>query len=158
LRAVEETDAGDEADDRKAIDIPVCYDREFGPDLADVAAATGLAVDEVVRRHTGSDHRVLMIGFAPGFPYLGGLDAALVVPRRGSPRARVEAGSVAVANGQTAIYPFATPGGWNVLGRTPLRLFDPLREPASLLQAGDRVRFVSISAGEFQRIAAAAAP
>jgi inhibitor of KinA len=98
-----------------------------------------------------------MIGFAPGFPYLGGLDARLALPRRATPRARVEPGSVAIANGQTAIYPFATPGGWHVIGRTPLALFDPVRQPASLLQAGDRVAFVPVDAQKFRRLAATAA-
>jgi inhibitor of KinA len=140
--------------DRRLITIPVCYEGDFAPDLDAVAAATGLARAEVVRRHVASVHRVLMLGFAPGFPYIGGLDAALAVPRRATPRPRVDAGSVAIANGQTAIYPFATPGGWNVIGRTPLALFDAARNPASLLQAGDRVAFAPIDAAEFARLAA----
>ena len=94
-----------------------------------------------------------MIGFAPGQPYLGDLDARLAVPRRSVPRHRVEAGSVAIANIETSIYPFATPGGWNVIGRTPLALFDPARKPASLLEPGDAVVFVSISVADFERIA-----
>jgi KipI family sensor histidine kinase inhibitor len=147
-------EAGDEPE-RAPVAIPVCYDPAFAPDLDEVAAATGLSPDEVVRLHVGSPNRVLMIGFVPGHAYVGGLDAKLAsVPRRASPRARLEAGSVAIANGQTSVYPFATPGGWNIIGRTPLRLFDPLRDPASLLQAGDPVRFEPISAREFQRLAA----
>lgn len=138
----------------RPVTIPVCYEQGFAPDLDAVAAATGLARDEVVRRHVASAHRVLTLGFAPGFPYIGGLDKALAVPRRATPRARVEAGSVAIANEQTAIYPFATPGGWNVIGRTPLALFDPARDPASLLQAGDRVAFEPIDAAQFARLAA----
>lgn len=139
---------------REPIDIPVCYQPAFAPDLAAVAEQSGLTPAEVVDRHTAALQPVLMIGFAPGFPYIGGLDPRLAtVPRRATPRARVEAGSVAIANGQTAIYPFATPGGWNLIGRTPLRLFDPLREPPALLQAGDRVRFVAIPAREFDRLA-----
>jgi inhibitor of KinA len=97
-----------------------------------------------------------MMGFAPGFPYVGGLDARLSVPRRATPRARVEAGSVAIANGQTAVYPFATPGGWSLIGRTPLRLFDPSRERPSLVRAGDAIVFVPITAIEFERLAARA--
>lgn len=143
--------------ERPAVQIPVCYEDGFAPDLAEVAAASGLAPEEVVRRHVASPHRVLMIGFAPGFPYLGGLDPRLSMPRRATPRARVEAGSVAIANGQTSIYPFATPGGWNIIGRTPLRLFDPAREPTSLLLASDRVVFVPVSAREFERLAVVAA-
>lgn len=140
---------------RAPVHIPVCYEPAFAPDLDAVAQATGLSAEEVVRRHVGSPHRVLMIGFTPGFPYIGGLDERLAVPRRPTPRARLEAGSVAIANGQTSIYPFATPGGWNLIGRTPLRLFDPARNPPSLLQAGDAVTFVPITAHEFERMAAA---
>ena len=139
---------------REPVEIPVCYQPAFAPDLAEVAGQTGLTPGEVVDRHTAALQPVLMIGFAPGFPYIGGLDPRLAtVQRRATPRARVEVGSVAIANGQTAIYPFATPGGWNLIGRTPLRLFDPLREPPALLQAGDRVRFVAISAREHDRVA-----
>jgi inhibitor of KinA len=141
--------------DRAPVEIPVCYEPAYAPDLEDVATRTGLSADEVVARHIGGNHRVLMMGFAPGFPYLGGLDLRLAaVPRRATPRARVDAGSVAIANGQTSIYPFATPGGWNLIGRTPVALFDPLRAQPALLQAGDRVRFVAISAREYERLAA----
>lgn len=150
--------AGQAADEteRTPVEIPVCYEAACAPDLPEVAAATGLSVQDVVRLHTDSPHRVLMLGFAPGFPYIGGLDPRLDVPRRATPRARLAAGSVAIANGQTAIYPFDTPGGWNLIGRTPLQVFDPGRDPPSLLQAGDRVRFVPISASEFERRAAQA--
>ena len=144
----------DPADARAPVEIPVCYEPGFAPDLAEVAAATGLSPAEVVSRHVASAHRVLMMGFAPGFPYVGGLDARLSIPRRATPRARVEAGSVAIANGQTAVYPFATPGGWSLIGRTPLRLFDPSRERPSLVRSGDAIVFVPISASEFQRLAA----
>lgn len=137
----------------RTVEIPVCYEAPFSQDLPEVAERTGLTAVEVVARHVASPHRVLMIGFAPGFPYIGGLDARLAVPRRSSPRPRVEAGSVAIANAQTSIYPFATPGGWNVIGRTPLVLFDPAREPPNLLEAGDAVTFVPISREEFERIA-----
>ena len=144
----------DAEEDARTVEIPVCYEAPFAPDLADVAAARGLTVDEVVRRHVASTHHVLMIGFTPGFPYIGGLDPEIAVPRRATPRSRVEPGSVAIANTQTAVYPSATPGGWNVIGRTPLRLFDPGREPAALLNAGDRVVFVPVSAEEFERLQA----
>jgi len=141
--------------DRAPVRIPVCYDRAFAPDLDEVAAATGLTADEVVRLHVASPNCVLMIGFVPGHAYVGGLDAKLAaVPRRATPRARLDAGAVAIANGQTSLYPFATPGGWNIIGRTPVRLFDPARDPASLLQAGDPVVFEPISAREFERLAA----
>ncbi len=149
-------DAGsdDQAPMRPPVEIPVCYEGDHGPDLAEVAAASGLSVEEVVRRHVASAHRVLIMGFAPGFGYVGGLDPALGVPRRATPRARVAAGSVAIANGQTAIYPFASPGGWNLIGRTPLRMFDAAREPPSLLQAGDRIVFVPITERVFEQLAA----
>jgi KipI family sensor histidine kinase inhibitor len=135
------------------VQIPVCYEPAFAPDLEEVARRTGLDAARVVALHAAAPYRVLMIGFAPGHPYIGGLDARLAVPRRASPRLRVEAGSVAIANAQTAIYPFAIPGGWNVIGRTPLALFDPARDPASLLEPGDAVAFVPITHAEFDRIA-----
>jgi KipI family sensor histidine kinase inhibitor len=136
----------------RAVEIPVCYEAPFAQDLLEIAAYTGLTPPEIVALHVASAHRVLMIGFAPGQPYLGGLDARLAVPRRSLPRHRIEVGSVAIANAQTSIYPFATPGGWNVIGRTPLALFDPVREPPSLLEPGDAVTFLRISTADFERI------
>lgn len=118
--------------------IPVRYD---GPDLEWVAARTGLGRDEVVRRHAEPCYTVYLLGFVPGFAYLGDLDPALVLPRRSTPRQRVAAGSVAIAGAQTAVYPLATPGGWHLIGHTALRLFDPGRNPPALLAAGDTVRF-----------------
>ncbi len=118
--------------------VPVWYD---GPDLAEVAARTGLDPEEVIRRHTEREYRVRFLGFAPGFAYLGPLHSSLMVPRRAEPRRRVPAGSVAVAGDQTAIYPLDTPGGWHVIGRAAVRPFDPSRSPPSLFAAGDRVRF-----------------
>jgi len=135
----------------RTVEIPVCYELPYALDLAEVAATTGVSASEVVRLHVESPNRVLMVGFAPGHPYIGGLDLRLSVPRRAAPRPRMERGAVAIANGQTSIYPFATPGGWNVIGRTPLTLFDPGRVPASLLEAGDAVRFVPITSSEFER-------
>lgn len=133
----------------RTVEVPVCYEAPFALDLEEIAARTGLDPAEVVRLHVASPHRVLMIGFVPGHPYIGGLDARLAVPRRATPRPRMERGAVAIANGQTSIYPFVTPGGWNVIGRTPLLLFDPAREPPSLLEPGDAVRFVPISRERF---------
>jgi 5-oxoprolinase (ATP-hydrolysing) subunit B len=120
-------------------EIPVRYD---GADLADVASLTGLSAEEVVRRHSAAVYQVLLLGFVPGFAYLGFLDPALVLPRRARPRERVPAGSVAIAGAQTGVYPAATPGGWHLIGRTELRLFDPARSPAALLATGDQVRFI----------------
>jgi inhibitor of KinA len=122
--------------------IPVRYN---GPDLADVAERVGLSTDEVVARHSGRVYRVYLLGFVPGFAYLGELDPALVLPRRASPRQRVPAGSVAIAGAQTAVYPLDTPGGWHLIGRTDLALFDPSREPAALLCVGDTVRFEPVA-------------
>ena len=119
------------------VEIPVCYGGAFGPDLDDVA------------RHTAAEYRVAMLGFAPGFPYLLGLDAALHTPRRASPRTRVPAGSVAIGGAQTGIYPSELPGGWNLIGRMPLQLFDAERDPPALLAPGTRVRFRAIDPGEF---------
>ena len=142
----------------RRVEIPVCYGGDFGPDLAVVAAHTGIAAAEVVARHTGAEYLVQAIGFAPGFPYLGGLPANLVTPRRATPRPRVPAGSVGIGGSQTGIYSLETPGGWNLIGRTPRVLFDPARAEPALLRAGDCVVFQSIRAEEFARLATAEAP
>lgn len=131
------------------VEIPVLYGGDSGPDLEILATLAGMNPAEVVTRHTAAICTVAMLGFAPGFPYLLGLDPALAMPRRANPRARVEAGSVGIGGAQTGIYPAAGPGGWRIIGRTPLRLFDAARDPPSLLQAGDRVRFVAIDAAHF---------
>lgn len=135
------------ADPPRRIEIPVCYGGEGGPDLAEVARHTGLTETEVIARHAGGDYLVHAIGFAPGFPYLGGLPEALATPRRSTPRPRVAAGTVGIGGAQTGVYPIATPGGWNLIGRTPLALFDPARAEPALLQAGDRVVFVPVAEG-----------
>ena len=123
------------------VEIPVVYN---GEDLGEVAQRTGLAVDEVIKCHSGRDYRVWMLGFAPGFPYLGVLDEVLHLPRRDSPRACIAAGSVAIAGAQTGIYPSESAGGWHVLGRTVRRMFDPERPEPVLLRPGDSVRFVPV--------------
>lgn len=123
----------------RRVEVPVVYD---GQDLTAVAELTGLSADEVVRRHVAGDYVVAFLGFAPGFPYLVGLDPALNVPRRSTPRTRVPAGSVGLAGAQTGIYPQALPGGWQLIGRTDVVLFDADRDPPALLAPGDRVRFV----------------
>ena len=133
----------------REVNVPVCYDIEFGFDLAELAQKLKMPAEEIVRRHAAGSYRVLMIGFAPGHPYMSGLDAALGVPRRATPRAVVPAGSVAIANDQTVIYPDALSGGWSVVGRTPLTVFNAHRPEPSLLQAGDRVRFFPIRREEF---------
>ena len=118
--------------------VPVTYD---GPDLVDAASRLGITTSELIRRHSDPSYRVRFLGFAPGFAYLGPLDRGLVLPRRSEPRPRVPAGSVAIAGDQTAVYPLDTPGGWHLIGRTPLLPFDAARKPPSLFAAGDEVRF-----------------
>lgn len=140
----------------RCVEVPVVYGGEFGPDLDSAAAALGLDAAQLADRHAGGDYTVAMIGFAPGFPYLFGLDPALALPRLATPRVRVPAGSVAIAGGQTGIYPRESPGGWHLLGRTPMSLFDPAREPPTALLPGDRVRFVAIDAARFDELAARA--
>ncbi|WP_433694204.1 5-oxoprolinase subunit PxpB [Paraburkholderia phenoliruptrix] len=123
------------------VEIPVQYGGEFGPDLGTVASHTGLGVREVIERHSSGQYVVFFLGFQPGFAYMGGLDEALHTPRRASPRLEVPAGSVGIGGEQTGIYPATSPGGWQLIGRTELPLFDPARRPPTLLQPGDRVRF-----------------
>jgi KipI family sensor histidine kinase inhibitor len=124
------------------IEIPVRYGGPDGPDLEEVASRHGLTSADVVELHAGARYRVLFLGFAPGFAYLGGLPAAIATPRRASPRERVPAGSVGIAGEQTGVYPLSMPGGWNLIGRTDLVLFDPLRPEPALLRPGAPVRFV----------------
>jgi inhibitor of KinA len=131
------------------IDVPVLYGGEMGPDIADVAAFGGCTTDDVIAWHAAVTYRVYLVGFVPGFAYLATVDPRIAAPRRATPRVAVPAGSVAIANSQTGIYPDATPGGWNIIGRTPALAFDPDREPPSLLKPGDQVRFRPITEAEF---------
>jgi inhibitor of KinA len=146
--------AGSGAETGTTIEVPVCYDSEFAPDLRDVAWHAKLSLAEVVQRHSSAAYRVSCVGFSPGFPYLSGLPAELATPRRDSPRQRIPPGSVGIGGAQTGIYPSISPGGWNIIGRTPWRLFDVQREPAALFHAGDRVRFRRISREEFEQSSA----
>ena len=139
-------------DEGRDIEIPVTYGGELGPDLEEVARHAGLTEDEVVAIHSGASYRVYMIGFNPGFPYLGGLDDRLATPRRSTPRTLVPASSVGIGGPQTGIYPLDSPGGWQIIGRTPLRLFRPDRDPPTLLEVGDRVRFRRIDRDEFAEL------
>jgi len=125
--------------------LPTLYGDEFGPDLDFVAQHNGLTPQEVVEIHSGTDYLVYMLGFSPGFPYLGGMSERIATPRLSSPRVEIPAGSVGIAEAQTGVYPVASPGGWRIIGRTPLRLFDPQAEPPSLLRPGDYVRFVPLA-------------
>ncbi|HEX4986198.1 MAG TPA: 5-oxoprolinase subunit PxpB [Burkholderiales bacterium] len=146
-------EAGDEPPPARTVEIPVCYGGAYGEDLEAVASRCGMTAAGVVALHSGAAYHVHMLGFVPGFAYLGGLDARLAVPRRDSPRTRVPAGSVAIAGGQTAVYPLDTPGGWHIIGRTPLKLFRADAVPPCLLDAGDGVRFVAIPEARFTALA-----
>ena len=132
--------------------LPVIYGGEAGPDLVTVAQAAGMTPDEVIACHTAQDYVVYMLGFLPGFPFMGDVPDALRLPRRSEPRVRVPAGRVAIANAMTAIYPWESPGGWHLLGRCPALLFDATREQPALLAAGDRVRFAPVSAADMADI------
>ena len=132
--------------------IPVCYGGEYGPDLEFVAQYHNLSVNEVINKHSESQYLVYMIGFMPGFPYMGGLNLELATPRLSSPRAVVPQGSVGIAGQQTGLYPLTSPGGWQLIGRTPLTLFDVNSDPPTLLRSGDRVRFKPISSEEYNKL------
>ena len=139
---------------RRVVRVPTRYGGVHGPDLAEVARLSGLPEEEVVRRHAAPVYLVHFLGFTPGFPYLGGLDPRLATPRLDSPRARIPAGSVAIGGVQTGVYPVESPGGWRILGRTPLRLFDPRGPAPFLLAPGDGLRFVPVDDAAFDAIAA----
>lgn len=139
----------EELDAPRRVEIPVCYGGELGPDLDDVAGIHGLTPQDVIRLHTGADYLVYMIGFMPGFAYLGGLPDRIATPRRQTPRTAVPAGTVGIGGRQTGVYPLISPGGWNLIGRTPVKIFDIARDEPTLLATGDRVRFRSISRAEF---------
>lgn len=139
---------------QRTIDIPVCYGGEHGPDLSDVAKITGLTEQQVIAMHCAPGSMVFMLGFAPGHPYIGIHDPLFALPRRDVPRTVVPAGSVAIANRQSTIYPTRLPGGWHILGATPLKLFDLARPQPTLLLPGDQIRFIPISPKEFDQLAA----
>jgi len=141
---------------REPVVIPVCYGGDFGPDLEDVARTHETSTDAIIAAHTAGIYTVAMLGFLPGFPYLDGLDAALHTPRRATPRTAVPAGSVGIGGSSTGVYPFVSPGGWHLIGRTPLTLFAARRTPPTLLQPGDRVHFRAIPADAFRALAARA--
>jgi inhibitor of KinA len=134
----------------QTVEIPVCYDPEFALDIDDVARRAAISPSEVIHLHSAAEYRVACIGFVPGFPFLAGLPKELATPRRDVPRKQIPPGSVGIGGAQTGIYPLLSPGGWNLIGRTPLRLFDPRKNPPALLRAGERVRFRRISRDEFE--------
>ncbi|SNS64643.1 sensor histidine kinase inhibitor, KipI family [Anaerovirgula multivorans] len=134
------------------IEIPTLYGGEYGPDIENVAKHNQLTVEEVIKIHTSSEYLIYMLGFTPGFPYLGGMDSKIATPRLESPRTKINAGSVGIAGGQTGIYPIDSPGGWQLIGRTPIPLYDPRRETPILLKAGNYIVFKSIGANEYKEI------
>ena len=158
IRAVVAADAGRGRRRRTAqsggrlVEIPVCYDPEFALDIDDVARRANVSPSEVIHLHSAAEYRVACIGFVPGFPFLAGLPKNLVTPRRDVPRKEIPAGSVGIGGAQTGVYPLRSPGGWNLIGRTPLQLFDPEKNPPTLLCAGDRVRFRAITRDEFESL------
>jgi inhibitor of KinA len=140
----------------RLVEIPVRYGGEYGEDLGDVARHSGLSEEEVIARHSSKDYRIYMLGFLPGFAYLGGLDPSLATPRLETPRKAIPAGSVGIGGSQTGIYPLRSPGGWRLIGRTPLKPYDPEREEPFLYRAGDRIRFRPIGDEEFASLASRA--
>jgi KipI family sensor histidine kinase inhibitor len=157
-RAALETIAGRpaarEVSKGRNVEVPVCYGGEYGPDLADLATFARCSSEDVVERHLEREYRVYVVGFVPGFAYMAPVDPRIAAPRRASPRLKVPAGSVAVAAGQTGIYPSETPGGWHLIGRTPVKPYDPAREAPFLFHPGDRVRFRRITEDEYRRASA----
>jgi KipI family sensor histidine kinase inhibitor len=136
----------------RVLEIPVVYGGEYGPDLGFVASSSGLSEEEVIQIHSGSDYLIYMCGFSPGFSYLGGLDERIATPRLKTPRMKVPAGSVGIAEAQTGIYPLESAGGWRLIGRTPLKLFHPYKDPPIPFVPGDYFRFMPVSEEEYQKI------
>lgn len=136
----------------KTVEIPVLYGGKFGPDIEFVANANKISVEDVIKIHSGANYEVWMIGFMPGFPYLYGLPSSINVPRLKSPRKFVPSGSVGIAGGQTGIYPIDSPGGWQIIGRTPLKIFDVKKDPPVLFDVGDRVKFISIDEKGYEKL------
>ncbi len=151
MQGIKVEDARDKAGDGQVITLPVCYGGEYGPDLQYIAEHHQLSPEEVIQLHSAAIYKVYMIGFIPGFAYMGGLDASLETPRKSTPRNGVLPGSVGIAGAQTGIYPLETPGGWQIIGRTPLKMFDAAREQPALLKAGDRVKFEAIDRANFEK-------
>ena len=136
----------------RIIEIPVCYGGDFGPDLPHIAEHAGITTDEVIRIHTSRDYLIYMLGFLPGFCYLGGLDERIHTPRLKSPRVRIPAGSVGIGGSQTGIYPMESPGGWQIMGRTPVKLYNPANRDPILLRAGEYIRFQPVDEAEYRKI------
>lgn len=152
MKQLVKLEVSEEANTKRIIEIPVCYGKEFGPDIETVAKRAGMSVEEVIKLHTSNDYLIYMLGFMPGFCFLGGLDERIHTPRLANPRIKIPAGSVGIGGAQTGIYPLDSPGGWQLLGRTPVKVYDAEREEPIIYQAGDYVRFVPVDEVEYKRI------
>lgn len=152
IRQLAKMEVSKEQVKKRIVEIPVCYGGEYGPDIENVAKLANLTVEEVITMHSSKDYLIYMLGFMPGFCYLGGLEERIHTPRLNNPRIKIRAGSVGIGGAQTGIYPLDSPGGWQLLGLTPVKVYDPEREIPILYQAGDYVRFVPIDEEEFTRI------
>ena len=150
LKILAEGLEGVEIPDREVVEIPVVYGGEYGPDLGIVAQLNSLSEDEVIKRHSEAEYPIYMLGFVAGFPYLGGMDKSIAAPRKQTPRLKIPAGSVGIAGQQTGIYSVESPGGWQIIGRTPLKLYDADREKPILLRAGQSIRFKPITEAEYE--------
>lgn len=152
MKALVKVEVKAEAGVKRVFEIPVCYGGEYGPDIENIAEHAGLSVDEVIKIHSSRDYLIYMLGFLPGFTYLGGLDERIHTPRLANPRLKINAGSVGIGGSQTGIYPLDSPGGWQLMGMTPVKTYDPEREVPILVEAGDYIRFVPVDEEEFLRI------
>jgi len=153
IEAIEASLEAKETEPARIVEIPVCYGGAFGPDIKNVQRPHALTQEQVIQRHCQPAYLIYMVGFTPGFPFLGGLDETLFTPRLTTPRIHVPEGSVGIANNQTGMYPIASPGGWQIIGRTPLKLFAPHRSMPFLYKAGDKIKFIPISEQEYTKIA-----
>lgn len=152
LKGLGKSNKDNKSDKVRLIEIPTLYGKEYGPDIEFVAENANLSVDDVIKIHAGKDYLVYMMGFMPGFTYLGGLDERIATPRLKSPRLKIEPGSVGIAANQTGMYPLESPGGWQLIGRTPLKLYDDTKEPPVFIQAGDYIRYIPITKEEYDKI------
>lgn len=139
---------------KNIIEIPVLYGGEYGPDIENIAKHNNLSIEEVIKIHSEKEYLIYMLGFTPGFPYLGGMDERIETPRLKAPRTKIPGGSVGIASKQTGVYPIDSPGGWQLIGRTPLKLYDPDKESPILLKAGNYIKFIPITKGEFDKLSA----